>query len=97
MLLERLGPDWIPELAISLGKRRPGFPTAYKVDLALPSQMLAVEVDGFSHCSRRDLDAKKDAALAELGWTVLRFSNQEILDSLDSVAEQIASRCTTSK
>lgn len=86
-------------LLIALGsgwRAEPGYPTHYKLDLALPGAMLGVECDGYSHGSRRDLDHKKDAKLAALGWTVLRFSNREILDSTDSVVALIMSRCTTS-
>lgn len=74
-----------------------GYPTNYKVDLALVDLKLAVEVDGMSHLSkvRQRQDRKKEDLLGSLGWTVLRFSNQEVLSSPDSVVEQIASRCTT--
>jgi hypothetical protein len=79
-LLGVLGSGWTPEFAISLGPRTLGYPTHYKLDLANAELRVGIEVDGFSHNSRRDLDQKKDAKLASLKWTVLRFSNQEILD-----------------
>jgi hypothetical protein len=79
ILLAALGNGWIPELALSLGRRTPGYPTHYKLDLANPERRIAIEVDGFSHSGRRALDEKKDAKLASLGWTVLRFSNRDIL------------------
>lgn len=79
MMLAALGPNWRAEYALSLGPRKAGYPTHYKLDLANPALRIAIEVDGLSHHSRRHLDAKKDTKLASLGWIVLRFSNQDIL------------------
>jgi len=78
-MLAVLGSGWIPEYALSLGRRTPGYPTHYKLDLALPHHAIAIEVDGLSHHSRRDQDLKKDEKLASLGWIVLRFWNRDIL------------------
>ena len=78
-MLDVLGAGWMAEFPLSLGPRTPGYPTHYKIDLALPERKIAVEVDGFSHGSRKAQDEKKDAKLRSLGWTVLRFSNPDIL------------------
>jgi hypothetical protein len=80
-LLDVLGPEWVAELPVSLGGRFPGYPTNYKLDLALPRLKLGIEVDGQSHNTdkARKRDAKKDGMLVSLGWTVLRFSNRAIL------------------
>ena len=80
LMRDALCGEWIPEYAISLGKRQKGYPTNYKVDLANLEKMIAIEVDGHSHRSRKEQDKKKDAKLNSLGWKVLRFSNQMILD-----------------
>lgn len=84
LLMDVLGSDWTAEYALSLGQRTPGFPTHYKLDLANPRLKVGIEVDGPSHWSRKDQDRKKGAKLASLGWKVLRFWNQEILDWIDS-------------
>ncbi|MDP3940273.1 MAG: DUF559 domain-containing protein [Deltaproteobacteria bacterium] len=97
VLFELLGGGWYMEYAVSLGSRRRGYPTCYKVDLGNPSLMLAVEVDGFTHGSRRDQDMKKDTRLMELGWRVLRFSNQEVLSSAHLVVDRIRSHSTISR
>jgi hypothetical protein len=99
MLLDCLGAGWIPEHAVSLGKRQAGYPTHYKIDVANPSAMIAVEIDGRSHAGRqrKKADRKKDAALQDRGWIVLRFSNAEILNSIHSVKEKIVSQFTTSQ
>jgi Protein of unknown function (DUF559) len=65
-------------------------PTCYKVDLAELGVQLAIEVDGMSHNTAlgRRRDQKKEAALRELGWSVLRFSNAEVLaDPLGCLAK----------
>lgn len=78
-LLTVLPPHVVTEFAIPLGGRLPGYPTCYKVDIALVEEKVAIEVDGPVHSSRRRLDAKKDAKLTELGWRVLRIANWEAL------------------
>lgn len=83
-MLDALGPTWVPEFALSLGPRTPGYPTHYKLDLAQPELRVAIELDGNTHRSRRTLDVKKDAKVASLGWTVLRFWNAEITDWMAS-------------
>lgn len=71
-------------------------PTYYRADLADPLRKLVVEVDGKSHLAqkRRISDAKKDKALALLGWSVLRFSNQEVMENITSVVARIQSFTT---
>jgi len=89
MLAARLG--WPTEYAVSLGKRLPNYPTCYKLDIANPAYKIGIEVDGYSHktTSIKAKDAKKEDRLSQLGWTVLRFSNQSILDDLESVVAEI--------
>ena len=91
LLLKLLGSEFTPECSVSLGRRQPGFPTCYKVDLGCPRLKLAVELDGNSHRSkqRQALDAKKDAKLGSLGWAVLRFSNTEVLKNPSGICQQI--------
>jgi hypothetical protein len=71
-------------------------PPCYKVDLASPAHMLAIEVDGQSHKSRkwRFLDARKTAVLNALGWTVLRFWNSEVMTETERVVKVIQSSMT---
>lgn len=94
ILLDSLGPGWNPEHVVSTGGRvKGGLPTHYKIDVANPSLMIAVEVDGGSHgtIARQQADRRKAAWLSNQGWKVLRFSNQEVLNSIDSVTERITS------
>jgi hypothetical protein len=65
--------------------------TPPRVDLAIPSLRLAIEIDGHSHQiqQRKVIDASKEQALKGLGWTLLRFSNNEIRRSLPWVLSKI--------
>ena len=78
---------WEMEVAISLGKRQEGFPTCYKIDVASKKLKMGIEVDGKGHLSKGNMlrDAKKEKALTGLGWKILRFTNQEIMNNLSSV------------
>lgn len=69
----------------------PSLPHAYKVDLADPSHKLAIEVDGKTHRLKkwRYLDQRKTEVLHALGWSVLRFWNQQILEDLPAVLATI--------
>lgn len=68
-----------------------GFPHAYKVDIALPWLMLAIEIDGKGHRHPDQVvkDNKKDKKLTELGWTVLRFTNEDVTTNVSWVLSVI--------
>jgi hypothetical protein len=65
----------------TLQKRGSGYPYHYKLDFADPLQMICLEVDGYSHntIQRQEQDRKKEALLQDLGWSVLRVSNKDVL------------------
>lgn len=84
LLLQQLGADWINNFVVKTG---PGIlPNHYKIDVANPSMKIAIEVDGTSHSSQKvkQADARKQNFLTEKGWIVLRFSNRQILNWIDS-------------
>lgn len=91
-------PQRLLHAALGPGPRRqPGFPTNYKLDLAHPGLRIGIEVDGASHntMAGRQRDAKKADKLASLGWTVLRFSNRDILTWIATGTPTESSICTT--
>lgn len=90
-----LGGDWQLELPIAT-KLSPPFPTAYKVDVGHRKEMVAVEIDGKGHRTEagRLKDEKKDRALRGLGWTVLRFTNEQVDKTPRKVIRTILSSCT---
>lgn len=50
----------------------------YIADFVVPSRMLVIELDGSSHDGREAYDAKRDAFLRGLGFTVLRIKNRDM-------------------
>ena len=98
-LVEALGLGWETEFVVPTraGRQLGGLPTHYKLDIAYPELMVAVEVDGHSHntTERKAQDERKTEFLAGLGWTVLRFSNQEVMADTAACARTVLS--TTSK
>ncbi|MFZ4596337.1 MAG: endonuclease domain-containing protein [Verrucomicrobiaceae bacterium] len=73
--------------------RHSGYPTCYKLDIGNRELMIAVEVDGKSHCSieRQAQDQKKEDLLQSLGWKVLRFTNAEVIRNLNGCVQEVRS------
>ena len=63
----------------------------YIVDFACLSQRLIIEVDGAQHmeAEHQKRDENRDARLYSQGFSVLRFSNSDVLDSCESVMFEI--------
>jgi very-short-patch-repair endonuclease len=76
---------------MGLGFRRQMPIAGYIVDFACPEKKLIVEVDGSQHGEgqQADIDAKRDRRLEELGWTILRFWNDDILRDIDGVCDHV--------
>ena len=66
----------------------------YIVDFLLPEAELIIEVDGSQHYTEKGLadDAVRDDHLRSLGYTVVRYSNEDIRTNLDGVAEDLLRR-----
>ena len=97
ILWSLLGRDpWIMEFIVRTKKVIPDVPNHYKIDLAMPDCRLAIEIDGMSHSAllAQERDAKKDHALTLLGWRVLRFTNDQVMNSPREVMEKILSFTT---
>lgn len=74
---------------MSLGFRRQLPVAGYIVDFACPEKKIIVEADGSQHADA-SADVVRDAKLKALGWTVLRFWNDDILRDIDNVCQHIA-------
>ena len=63
----------------------------YIVDFACPSHKLIVELDGSQHGlpENAEADLRRTQALEQLGWTVLRFWNDDVLKDIDGVCKHI--------
>ena len=81
------------EFVVPTKLRNQGYPTHYKIDIAILPQKIAIEVDGGSHCSEKvqSADMRKTEFLNGLGWKVLRFSNREVTEHLETCVREIVS------
>ena len=63
----------------------------YFVDFYCVEVKVAVEIDGVSHDSEAAeiRDRKRGQYMESMGIVTIRFLNQEVMDSVDSVAEKI--------
>ena len=63
----------------------------YIADFACPACKLIVELDGSQHGHDANLraDALRTAALQSLGWTILRFWNDDAMKDIDGVCQHI--------
>ena len=67
------------------------------MDFYAPRAKLVIEIDGSQHFekSHEVKDQLRDASLATLGLTVLRFHNGQIFEEMDSVLEAIFQHVTS--
>jgi len=61
----------------------------YIVDFFCESAGIVVEVVGGQHASNTLSDARRDATLAECGYMVFRFWNNDVLGNIEGVLETI--------
>jgi len=66
----------------------------YIVDFVSLDEMLIIEVDGEYHLAheQQEEDQKRAAILQQLGYRVIRFTNDEVLFKIDEVLEAIKSK-----
>lgn len=76
----------VPQFEVKFGS------ITYPIDFAFPHLKIALEADGEAfHSSPKqiDHDKERDAKLAQLGWTVLRFKDSEIEDQAERVMSTV--------
>ena len=64
----------------------------YRIDLAFPDKMIAIECDGkewHSRYEQKEHDNKKDEFLKSVGWKVFRVTGSDIYEYSSSIAEII--------
>jgi very-short-patch-repair endonuclease len=54
-------------------------------DFACPARKLAIEIDGGQHAASHVADAARSAELADHGYRVIRFWNNEVMENIDGV------------
>ena len=79
-----------------LGFRRQVPMRAYVADFACHAARLTIELDGETHDfdSRQRNDQARDAWFQSQGYTVLRFTNEQVLTNLEGVVPSIRSEAS---
>ena len=63
------------------------------VDFYAPQLKLVVEVDGDTHDEKREYDTRRTNFLKRKGYSVLRFTNEEIHQDLEGVLDILREKC----
>jgi very-short-patch-repair endonuclease len=66
---------------------------AYVADFYCAACRLIIEIDGVSHATRHDYDARRSEELTSLGYRIIRFSNPDVHEHLDAVLLAILREC----
>ncbi len=78
-----------------------GYPVGgYLVDVAFPAQRVAIEVDGWAWHMTADRfvdDRRRQNAVVNLHWTVLRFTWHDLMDRPEGVVNEIRTALSTPK
>lgn len=61
----------------------------YIVDFVSESAKVIVELDGGQHASQLEADAERTRALESMGYLVIRFWNNEVMENIDGVLLEI--------
>ena len=61
----------------------------YIVDFVYLEKYLVIEIDGYQHLEQASYDQQRTSYLMKLGFTVIRFWNNEVLSSTSEVLECI--------
>lgn len=81
-----------PHIGPPTPQHRPTEDRRWKIDFAWPELFLAVEIEGVGHrlSPRYEQDICKYNELAAMGWTLLRFTGNQILDDPDACIGLVA-------
>jgi very-short-patch-repair endonuclease len=61
----------------------------YIVDFCSPRRKIIIELDGSQHLDQADYDLERTKYLKSLGYRVLRFWNNDVLNNIDAVLQAI--------
>ncbi|WP_298333934.1 DUF559 domain-containing protein [uncultured Erythrobacter sp.] len=62
----------------------------YIADFASNTPKLVIEIDGETHAGPDDYDAARTQYLEDQGYTVIRFSNLEVMDNIEGVLTRLS-------
>jgi len=75
------------ELALKFRRQHPIHP--YIADFACVACKLIIEIDGESHDTRQKHDVARSHYLNDLGYTVMRFTNEAVYQNREGVLQDI--------
>jgi very-short-patch-repair endonuclease len=58
-------------------------------DFAANDPKLVVEIDGDTHAGREEYDAQRTQHLESKGYTVIRFTNSDVMANMDGVSSRL--------
>lgn len=61
----------------------------YIVDFVSESAKVIIELDGGQHAMQAEADAERSRVLESMGYVVMRFWNNELIDNIDGVLLEI--------
>lgn len=88
MLLDAGLPAPTPQYELAVG------PDRYRIDLAYPHALIAIEYDGYAAhtgVSSFESDRRRQNALVQAGWTVLRFTARDLREGAAEVVSLVRS------
>ncbi|HNW98332.1 MAG TPA: endonuclease domain-containing protein [Bacteroidales bacterium] len=62
---------------------------SYIADFMCKNLNLIIEIDGYSHLFKHEKDIERDKNLKQLGFSILRFSEQQVKYDIDNVSAEI--------
>lgn len=62
----------------------------YIVDFACIERKIIIELDGGQHADRIEHDTQRDTFLANYGYRVMRYWNNDVMENLPAVLQSIA-------
>lgn len=69
----------------------------YIVDFVSESEKLIVELDRGQHAQQTEADAERTQALESMGYIVIRFWNNEVIENIDGVLMEILNTARSAK
>ena len=69
----------------------------YIVDFVSESEKLIVELDGGQHAQQTEADAERTQALESMGYIVIRFWNNEVIENIDGALMEILNTARSAK
>ena len=79
--------EFLSNLPYKFTKQKPI--AEFIVDFYCPSLKLIIEIDGGIHTQQQDYDQARTDQLQDFGYSVLRFTNNEVINDLTKVLNQI--------